>query len=188
MTFHFPCAGNLGAAGSGTTVGDAASAVGLALARAAGAAAVCAGFAGSDGVGGNLDGVRLDVLSDLGVAGARLSSPLSLGLLKDLLKGLGDLTSALDASSVFNHLLLVGSAVLLLERSLVFVPNRVAHALLGEASSVGGASAAAAGTSGSISAGINGGKISRSLNGCVDRRRPVLGHRDGRHKHDAQSL
>ena len=64
-----PLAGDLGAPGGGTAVGDAASAVGLALTRAVGATAAL-GFAGGNGVEGNLDIVLLHVLSDLGVAGA----------------------------------------------------------------------------------------------------------------------
>ena len=69
---NVPLAGYFGAPGGGSAVGDAASAIGLALARAVRAAAVGAGagFAGSDGVERNLNGVRLDVLSDLGIAGA----------------------------------------------------------------------------------------------------------------------
>jgi len=66
---NVPLAGNLGATGGGTAVGDAASAVGLALTRAVGATAAL-GFAGGNGVEGNLDIVLLHVLSDLGVAGA----------------------------------------------------------------------------------------------------------------------
>jgi len=49
-------AGYFGAPGGGSAVGDAASAVGLALAGAAGAAAGLS-FAGGDGVEWNLNGV-----------------------------------------------------------------------------------------------------------------------------------
>ena len=105
-----PCAGYLGAATS--AVGDAAAAVGLTLARAARTAAV-GGLAGRDGVEWNFDGVGLNVLSDLSIAGAGLSSPFSPGFIDGLLEGTSNFASLGDHSGGLLHNLLVGSSVLL---------------------------------------------------------------------------
>ena len=139
-----PLAGNLGAAT--TAVGDAASAIGGALAIAVSAATVGRLLAGGDGVERDFDGFATDVLIHFGVAGALLGSPLSSELLLDDLDFLGLLFLLDHISGVLIHDLIVGGLVLHLVGGRIDILHRVTNALFGDASPVCGATASGAAT------------------------------------------